>query len=264
MISVVMSDYNTNPKYLKQAIESVLNQTYQDFELIIINDGSDNDLESIIKPYHDKRIRIFHNYQNLGLAHSLNKAIEKSKGEYIARMDTDDICLQNRLEKQHQFMKTYDYDVIGCKVIEFDDKKDIGVFGYEGCMSKKDLMHTKMIIHPTVMAKREVFINYPYDDCKRVEDFVLWSNLLLRNYKIFVMNQVLLKYRLNTKDYQKRKYKNRKEEFKYKKIYYRKLGANIIDYCFILKSFISSMLPITIVKFYRQTCKVRKKYEKYK
>jgi len=111
-ISVVMAVYN-GEKYLREAIDSILNQTFNDFEFIIINDGSTDDSAEIIKSYNDPRI-ILIQQENKGLAAALNEGIKIAKGKFIARMDADDISLKTRLEKQIQFMEAHpEYVAIG-------------------------------------------------------------------------------------------------------------------------------------------------------
>ena len=107
VISVIMPVYNTKEKFLREAVESILNQTFTDFEFIIINDGSDSITEDIILSYKDLRIKYLKNEQNLGIVQSLNKAVKTAKGKYIARMDADDISMPHRLEKQYEFMENH-------------------------------------------------------------------------------------------------------------------------------------------------------------
>ena len=105
-ISIIMSVYN-GEDYLSEAIESVLNQTFKDFELIVINDCSTDSTGEILNRFAelDKRVKVHTNEVNLRLPSSLNKAIALAQGKYIARMDADDICLPERLEKQYKFME---------------------------------------------------------------------------------------------------------------------------------------------------------------
>ncbi len=103
-VTVLMPVYNAE-KYLKTAIESILKQTFSDFELLIINDGSTDGSEEIIRSFNDKRIRLFNNEQNLGIIKTLNKGLNLAKGEYIIRMDADDISLPDRLELQVKYME---------------------------------------------------------------------------------------------------------------------------------------------------------------
>ena len=102
IVSVLMSVYNARADELRQAIESILNQTYKNFEFIIINDGSTNDTEDVILSYEDKRIRYVKNEVNLKIIASLNKGLKLCRGKYIARLDADDYSAPTRLEKQVQ------------------------------------------------------------------------------------------------------------------------------------------------------------------
>ena len=112
-ISVIMSEYNTPPDYLRASIESILSQTFKDIEIIIVDDCGKNDLDSITEEYKDKRIRVIKNNKNIGLVESLNKAIAVSKADILARMDTDDIADENRLEEQYNFMINHEeYSVV--------------------------------------------------------------------------------------------------------------------------------------------------------
>lgn len=113
LVSVIMTNYNTPKDYLRQAIESILNQTYTDFEFIIIDDASTDDSLSVIESYKDDRIVILKNKENIGLTKSLNIGLGICKGEFIARMDSDDISEPQRFEKQVEFLKTHP-DVIVC------------------------------------------------------------------------------------------------------------------------------------------------------
>lgn len=105
LISVIMSNFNTPEEFLRSSIESVLDQTYTEFEFIIIDDCSTDNSLAIIESYDDKRIRILKNERNLGITKSLNRGLAAAKGEFVARMDADDICLPERFEKQIEFLK---------------------------------------------------------------------------------------------------------------------------------------------------------------
>ena len=103
-VSVLMPVYNTKEEFLRESIESILHQTFQEFELIILDDGSSNDVESIVRTYKDTRIGFYKNEQNLGVAKTRNKLLDLAKGEYCAFQDADDISLPERLEKQVKFL----------------------------------------------------------------------------------------------------------------------------------------------------------------
>lgn len=104
LISVIMSNYNTPEEYLREAIESILNQTYSDFEFIIVDDCSTDNSLDIIESYNDPRIVLIKNEENMGLTKSINRAIQAAKGEFLARMDADDISLPERFQKQINYM----------------------------------------------------------------------------------------------------------------------------------------------------------------
>lgn len=177
-LSVVMAVYNSD-KYLRQSIESVLSQSYPYFEFIIVNDGSTDTSESIIQEYvkKDRRITYLKNKTNLGQSETRNKAIRIAKGEYIAIVDSDDICLQNRFEIQINFLKKNpDSDVLGSSYcLFFNDQEN-------ECETKisanvNDLQNGTPLVHnPTCMIKRETFLKYGYYDSNydNAEDHELW------------------------------------------------------------------------------------------
>ena len=113
MVTVLMAVYN-GEKFLKEAMESILTQTFTDFEFLIINDGSTDNSVKIIEEFNDPRIRLIHNEKNLKLIASLNKGISLAKGKYIARMDCDDISMPYRLEKEVDFLEnSLEYGLVG-------------------------------------------------------------------------------------------------------------------------------------------------------
>jgi len=105
-VTVLMPVYN-GEKYLNEAIDSILGQTFKDFKFLIINDGSTDGTADILKSYKDSRIKVTNNEKNIGLTKSLNKGLKMAKSEYIARMDADDISLPTRLQKQVEFMDSH-------------------------------------------------------------------------------------------------------------------------------------------------------------
>jgi len=124
LVTVLMPVYNTE-KYLKEAMDSVLNQTFGDFEFLIIDDGSTDNSVEIIKSYADKRIRLIRNESNIKLIATLNKGIDISKGKYICRVDADDICINTRIEKQAGFMEAHpDYAACSSGVEIFFENTD--------------------------------------------------------------------------------------------------------------------------------------------
>ncbi|MGL5964475.1 MAG: glycosyltransferase family 2 protein [Fusobacteriaceae bacterium] len=203
MISVVMSVYN-GEKYLTPAIESILNQTYTDFEFIIINDGSNDQSLEIIQKYKeiDNRIKIHNNKINKGLIYSLNKGINLSLGKYIARMDADDISLPNRFFKQVEFMEEHlDITVLGTGILIFKNnlkfmRKKMRLTCEPEELKINSLFQTSLA-HPTVFIRKDDLkksnLKYELEE-KGMEDFGLWLGLS-KNYKFANLPDILLKYR---------------------------------------------------------------------
>lgn len=198
-----MPAYNCE-KYLNEAIESILNQTYKEFEFIIINDGSKDRTEEIILSYKDPRIVYLKNEENKGLIYTLNRGLENSKGKYIARMDGDDICLLSRFEKQVNHLQQYPaIDVLATTVSLIDENnKPVGKWKDDAnntsSQSIKSFLPTNnCIAHPTVMGKREVFLQYKYDpDQKLSEDYDLWLRMTAEKRNIDKLNEALLQHRI--------------------------------------------------------------------
>lgn len=204
-ISVIMSVYN-GEDYLKEAIESVLNQTFKNFELIIVNDCSTDNSPQILNDFalKDDRVHIITNEVNLKLPASLNKAVSNARGEYIARIDSDDIALPKRLELQYKFMKENpDVLLSSCRFMTL--KGDVISSG--GCGGRCDndyvqalLLVTNPILHPGVIAKREVVNTLQYDTSLTCsEDLKLWTMFSQKGFKIKIQPEYLMLYRLHDK-----------------------------------------------------------------
>ena len=253
-ISVIMSEYNTPPDYLRASIKSILSQTFKDIEIIIVDDCGKNDLDSITEEYKDKRIRVIKNNKNIGLVESLNKAIAVSKADILARLDTDDIADENRLEEQYNFMINHEeYSVVGTLANEFSKNSTTGVLGKPGEKTAKSLAYGDSIIHPSVMMrKKDIQSVGGYKNYKRAEDLSLWFELVMKGFRLFVIDRVLLNYRVNEEDYSKRKFKTRGGEIKARLHYYHLTKAPVLAYLVIIKSIVSSILPTRIVAFFRR------------
>lgn len=198
-ISVIMSVHNGMP-YLKEATESILNQTYKNFEFIVVDDASDDNSLKYLSSIKDKRVKIIRNKKNIGLASSLNRALLLAKGDFIARMDADDISKPKRLEIQLHFLNNHPTtDICGLWVSLINEEGNIigsKKFPKSDINIKKLLNWRSPIIHPTLMAKKNFFKNLGgYDkDFDMAEDY----ELLLRakkNYKMANIPQKLLMWR---------------------------------------------------------------------
>jgi glycosyltransferase involved in cell wall biosynthesis len=174
-----MPVYN-GEKYLRDALESILRQTYPYFELIIIDDGSTDHSADIIKSYQDERIVYLKNESNCGIAESLNRGILKAKGEYIARMDCDDIAHPKRLEVQLRIMKRNpEIGVCGSWVRFFGETRGLMTYPIKSSHIKAFLIFRNAFAHPSVMMRKSVLMNnqLAYDRRSILEDYDLWIKL---------------------------------------------------------------------------------------
>ena len=198
-ISVLMPAYNSE-KYIKEAIESILTQSFLDFEFIIINDGSTDETEFIIKKFTDPRIKYIKNEINRGLIYTLNKGLELAQGKYIARMDADDISHPQRFQKQVDFLNVNlnvslvgtAFSIIGTDKITHHPKVNDQI--------KIKLLTDTSLAHPSVMFLKDDFLKKRlfYDPtCINAEDYKLWTDVSIAGLKIANLDDVLLKYRIH-------------------------------------------------------------------
>lgn len=201
-VSVVMSVYN-GQTYLPTAIESILSQTFVDFEFIIVDDGSTDSSLEIIRGYEarDDRVRIILNEKNIGLAKSLNKGIALAQGRFIARMDADDISLPNRFEKQIEYLENNpEIFVLGGSVVSIDDEGRLGklsAYPLRPQQVKWLLFFGHHLAHPTSMFRTELFLTLGIkynENLKTTQDFDIWVQIAER-FAIANLPDVLLYYR---------------------------------------------------------------------
>lgn len=200
-VTVAIPVYNAE-LYLREALESVLSQSYEDFEVIVINDGSTDGSLAILREYEasDSRVRVI-SRDNMGLITTLNEIIDNARGDYIARMDADDICMPDRFERQIKFLKENPQVVcVGSKTLLIDDR------GYPICPFHESKDHLAAdaanmagktsICHPTAMMRREAVIRVGgyHKKYKHAEDIDLWLRLA-ETGEIYSMGEILLKYR---------------------------------------------------------------------
>lgn len=197
LVSVIMPAYNTE-KYISEAINSILNQTYKNFELFIIDDCSTDRTVEIIKAYVDARIRFIYNEKNYGLVYSLNKCINLAKGKYIARMDSDDISLPERLCEQVEYMELKpDVSIIGT-AFRYSDSKEVVQHPEGDDLIKIQLLNNTAFGHPTVMIRKNDLINnyLVYDHSfLPAEDYELWTRMAEKGLKMANLSTIGLIYR---------------------------------------------------------------------
>lgn len=202
--SVIMATYKENISYLKESIESILNQTYKNFEYIIILDNPNNEEHiRLINMYmkQDKRIRFYINEKNMGLTKTLNRGLSLAKGKYICRMDADDISVYNRLEIQKDYLEKNNVDLIG-GISQMIDEKGNTIYSIKKVPTdykkiKKCIKYNQVISHPTWFGKTEVFNALAgYREIPLCEDYDFTLRALLLGYRISNVNTTVLKYRM--------------------------------------------------------------------
>ena len=200
LVSVLLSTYNSE-ETLGESIDSLLNQTYKNLEILISDDGSIDSTIEICKKFQlkDERILLFSNKKNIGLTKSLNNLAQKASGSLIARHDADDISLPDRIEEQIQFMNKKRLDAVTTRsLVKQNNKKRPGISFY---IPDKLLINRKNpFIHGTLIIKKNVFQEIGYYDERfyYAQDYKLFYDLLNRGYKVKTLNKAL--YILNTEN----------------------------------------------------------------
>ncbi len=202
LVSVLMPAYN-GEKYVIEAAMSILGQTFTDFELLVIDDGSTDSTRRLLEAVHDPRLRLVSNERNLGLIATLNKGLEIAAGRYIARMDADDISLSERLEKQVQFLEAHpEVHVLGTMVNLIDENGEVfsGLSGYPTLPNdiRRYLLRECCLIHPTVMFRKDTICSVGgYNTgAKHSEDYDLWLRLS-HQHVIANLPEKLVSYRIH-------------------------------------------------------------------
>jgi glycosyltransferase involved in cell wall biosynthesis len=254
-----MSVYNSEA-YLSEAIESILNQTYTNFEFLIIDDNSWDGSYEILKNFagKDSRILLFKNEENKGLTKNLNFLLKKAKGKYIARMDADDISLPVRFEKQVNFLENHpEVDIVGNFSLNINEKDEnigvrkVPVTHYE---ITKLLPKLNPMSHPTVMYRKNSIVKVGgYDERFHTsQDYNLWFKAQALGLKFFNIPEVLFLYRMND-DYTSRKsFKYRWNEFKIKINGYKLIKYPYFKYYNALISLGLAFIPPFLFKFVKK------------
>ena len=197
-VSVCLAVYKTKPEYLKECIESILNQTFTDFEFLIVDDcPEDKECEKIIKSYKDGRISYYRNKENLGISGTRNRLIDLAQGEYIAVMDHDDISLPTRFEKQVAYLDAHpECGVVSCWYEHFPNLK-VKKKPENNKQIINALRNSCPILHPASMLRKVVLIKNKIHYEKEFspsEDYALWCRLIGKT-EFYNIQEVLFKYR---------------------------------------------------------------------
>lgn len=252
-----MGIYNCAPT-LQEALDSLYAQTYQDFEIILCDDGSKDDTYDVALDNQRKHTNVvlLRNEQNLGLNATLNKCLAAAKGEYIARMDGDDISLPTRFEKQVELLdKHLEYAVVSAPMIYFDENGEFRRGKGKGEIVARDFVNGSPICHAPCMARTEVFRSvggYSVDDrLLRVEDYHLWFKIFAAGYKLYMMDECLYMMRDDRNAAMRRTFKARLNEAYVKHVGYLMIGLPFYYQICVLKPIIVGLLPKRIYNFLR-------------
>ena len=195
LVSVIMS-VKDDEDNIFNAVKSILSQTYQNIELLVVDDYSSDSTYEILKSIDSDKLKVFRNKENIGLTKSLNFLIKKTNGEYIARQDSDDLSFKNRIESQLEIIHNNSIDLVCSRAIVKDSNRIIpGISFY---LPLNFILKVKNpIIHGTILIKKSTLVDIgSYDEeFKYAQDYRLILNLQRNKYKIFQMNEVL--YQLN-------------------------------------------------------------------
>lgn len=201
-ISVIMSAYNESLDELNKSIDSIINQTYQNIEFIIVSDNPENkNIKMAVHAANDQRIKFIENKENIGLVQSLNRAISKATGNFIARMDADDISRESRLKDELQYMQQNNLDIVGSFVEIVDEKgtvqKDVMRFPVMTSHVKWFMRWGSCLAHPTWLVKSKVYHNLNgYRNVPRCEDYDFILRAIAHGYKVGNIPKVELSYRI--------------------------------------------------------------------
>lgn len=251
-LCVLMATYN-DERYLQSALDSILNQTYTDFELLVVNDGSTDRTVDILQhcAARDARIRVVNCEANGGLARALNIGLAQTRAQFVARMDADDIALPQRLQRQMDYLQAHpEIDVLGTFSEDIDEsgrrtgrirRMPVGV------RKNADLVWTNPVIHPTVVFRADKIKQLAgYDETlRRRQDYDLWFRVVASGMKIDNLPEVLLLYRETAETFRKNSATAMWQQAKIGLRGCRKIGAGPVAYMGVVVPLITSLLPLS-------------------
>lgn len=262
LVSVIMGVYNQwDEKILREAVSSILNQSYDNLEFIIWDDGSCDEAAKIVQGLKelDERIVVMRRLENKGLAFSLNECILHAKGKYIARMDADDVSLRTRLEKQVDFLEEHaEYAWCGCNTELFDENGVWGERPYPEIPQMMDYYRFSPYAHPSVMFRAEIFDEgrgyLATEETLRCEDYEIFMHLIQRGLKGYNLQETLFRYRETKESYRKRKTKYRINEAKTRYRNYKQMGKLFpIGWVFVLRPIVACLVPPVLLEFIKRS-----------
>lgn len=254
-ISIIMGIFNCSPT-LAEAIDSILAQTYHNWELILCDDGSTDNTYSIAQQYASKydNIILLRNNRNMGLNYTLNRCLECATGDYIARMDGDDLSLPDRLQIEADFLDDHpEYAIVSTPMIYFDENGIFHTGKGNGEPNKKDIVRHTPFCHAPCMVRREAYFSvggYTVDTkYLRVEDWQLWIKMYAAGYRGYNLEAPLYMMRDDRNATARRKFKYRINEARLTIFAVNEMKLCKIHYIWCLRPILVGMLPIPIYRY---------------
>jgi glycosyltransferase EpsE len=258
-VSVIMGIYNCEST-LETSIDSLLEQSFQDFNVIICDDGSVDNTIKIARRFCDRypeKFILLKNQKNMGLNYTLNVCLSAAKGEYIARMDGDDISLPSRFQKEVDFLDNHsDIAIVSSVMIYFDETGDWGVGRHKQTPQKEDLVSGTPFAHAPCMVRREAYeaVNgYTVDNrLLRVEDYHLWIKMYSKGYRGYNIQEPLYKMRDDQNAVNRRNLKGRLNEIYVKYLAIKMLKLPFWYLLLTVRPVIVGLLPNNLYTFLRK------------
>jgi len=255
-VSIIMGIYNCETT-LADAIDSILAQTYSNWELILCDDGSSDNTVAVAEQYRRRypdKIILLRNSENMGLNKTLNRCLAVADGEYIARMDGDDISLPERLAAEVAFLDAHpEYAIVSCPMIYFDEKGDWGVGSAIPAPQADDFVAGTPFCHAPCLVRAEAYRTVGgYSEnprTLRAEDYHLWFCMYAAGYKGANLSQPLYKMRDDENAYKRRKFRYALNEAYVRVMGYRMLKLPLTSYVFVMRPIIVNLLPKTVYRF---------------
>lgn len=262
-VSVIMG-VNNGERSLRRAIDSILNQTLKDIEFIICDDNSTDNTLAILKEFASKdfRIVVLHNDKKLGLSAALNRCIEISKSEFIARMDDDDFSHPDRLEKQLAFIESHPkYSIVGCCRQTFDKEGVWEIYSTSGELTKFDIISGNIFTHPTVMLRasdiKKVGGYTVSSRTMRGQDYDMWCKMYAAGCRGYIMPDVLFDYFEDRNKIKEVKWKSRWYNFLTHMIWRKKMGLSMKYDIYAYKELVAIVIPHILLVKYKKSKRVR-------
>lgn len=249
-VSVIMGIYNC-ASTLEESLNTLLDQTFQDFHVIMCDDGSKDNTADIAQHYCDifpKKFMLLRNEKNMGLNYSLNKCLDKSAGKYIARMDGDDLSLPSRFEEEVNYLDHHHaVAIVSTAMIHFDEYGDWGITSPKEFPEPIDLVRDTPFPHAPCMVRKEAYLSvggYTIDSrLRRVEDYHLWIKMYEKGYQGVNLQKPLYKMRDDRNATKRRNLSARLNEIYVKSIAIRTFKLSRINYIHLLKPLILVLIP---------------------